>query len=142
MFRMMLRIFRTALNKTALNKTALNINKLIVQSVGATFSLALMKLNEWMRSEGVQRKLARPLALFLIALFVLGLSIWPSFAAVELLESFRVESYVDQLHLSWVTKSEYNISSFEVLCKDADAPDTSYHVIQIHSRLQIFIKSI
>lgn len=75
------------------------------------------------------RNLLRPCALLLIAMLVGGLVVWPGMAAVELLQAFTVEAFEDQLHLSWVTRSEYNVSSFEILCKEAREPDTSYHVI-------------
>jgi hypothetical protein len=64
----------------------------------------------------------------LILLGVVGLSIWPV-AADALIKYFIVLPYPNKIVLQWSTQNEYDLSGFEVLCKQETELDNDYHVI-------------
>lgn len=64
----------------------------------------------------------------LVLLIVIGLSIWPVTAAA-LLKYFIVVPQANKIVLQWSTENEYDLSGFEVLCKQETELDNDYHVI-------------
>jgi hypothetical protein len=64
----------------------------------------------------------------LVGLIVIGLSIWPVTAAA-LLKYFIVVPEANKITLQWSTENEYDLSGFEVLCKQETELDNDYHVI-------------
>ncbi len=76
-------------------------------------------------------RLRHPLAgllLLAVACLLIGIGVWPVFAAVELVD-YRVRSTQNDILLLWNTAHEYDLSGFEVMCKKASEPDTEYHSI-------------
>lgn len=67
------------------------------------------------------------LVAFLI-LVVFGLSVWPVTAAA-VVKYFIVVPSQKELLLQWSTQNEYDLSGFELLCKQEDQLDNDYHVI-------------
>lgn len=64
----------------------------------------------------------------LILLGVVALSVWPA-AADAVIKYFIVIPYTDKIVLQWSTQNEYDLSGFEVLCKQETELDNDYHVI-------------
>jgi hypothetical protein len=64
----------------------------------------------------------------IMILSVIGLSIWPVFAAA-VVKYFIVVPSQKELQLQWSTQNEYDLSGFEVLCKQESQLDNDYHVI-------------
>ncbi len=62
------------------------------------------------------------------ACIALVAGVWPVFAAVELVD-YQVRSTQNDILLLWNTAHEYDLSGFEVMCKQASEPDTAYHSI-------------
>lgn len=77
----------------------------------------------------VMRQLLRIGGLVTIAVAVLVYT-WPLLAAVEFIQPFTVTTSSNNITMSWITGSEYNVAGFEILCKRADEPESAYHVIQ------------
>lgn len=81
--------------------------------------------------EILQHKFQKPLAglvLFIIAVTVIAVAVWPVYAAVELVD-YNVRSSQSDIVLLWNTAHEYDLSGFEIQCKPANEPDTAYHAI-------------
>ncbi|MEZ4657630.1 MAG: hypothetical protein R2911_08665 [Caldilineaceae bacterium] len=55
---------------------------------------------------------------------------WPLLAAVEFIQPFTVTTTSNSISMSWITRSEYNVAGFEILCKLEQEPESSYHLIQ------------
>lgn len=52
----------------------------------------------------------------------------PVWAAIELVE-LRVFSLSDRVRIEWETAQEYNVSAFQLYCKEEDQSDAEYHPI-------------
>ncbi len=92
---------------------------------------ALEQLAKSIQSGRLRPRLHKRLgALLLLALAaaVALLAAFPVNAAVQL-EFFRATPTDFSVQLAWATLHEYNVEGFEILCKKADAPESSYHVI-------------
>lgn len=78
---------------------------------------------------GKQAKQRRTIAWLLAALGLLVLiGVSPARAAIAL-NYFTVSVTGKSVTLQWSTAGEYNISGFEVLCKEVDEPEEAYHRI-------------
>lgn len=63
-----------------------------------------------------------------LALLGLGVAIWPAWAAIQL-EYFIVVPTQRDVTLQWATAAEYDLSGFEIFCKQDGQLDNAYHRI-------------
>lgn len=86
---------------------------------------------EPMPSTSPSLRARRPLltgVLVLLAVTVLAVCAWPVRAAI-VLDYFDVIVSPDEVLLEWATLNEFNISGFNIYCKEEAEPPTDYHVI-------------
>ncbi|MEZ4709479.1 MAG: hypothetical protein R3A44_19880 [Caldilineaceae bacterium] len=90
--------------------------------------------NQRGKSKNIPHRILRLGALAAIAAALLMYT-WPLLAAVEFIQPFTVTTTSNSISMSWITRSEYNVAGFEILCKLEQEPESSYHLIQSVSAL-------